>query len=364
MTKIRDIAYCIESIAPLHYQEGYDNCGLTFGDLDRDATGILVSLDINEEIIEEAISEGCNIIVAHHPIIFYPLKKLTGLTHAESYMIKAIQNNIAVYIAHTNLDNVVGGVNTFLAQALDLQNISILKHKSNTHFLLTTFIPKQYKEKLLQALHEIGAGRIGDYSRCSFSSNGLGSFLPNENATSFIRDDNNIHSVEEERLELVLQSNLEREVVDIIRSIHPYEEPVFYMQKIDFSHIGVGAVGELSESRTETEFLSYLRQRLDVKCIRHSKKNNKTIKKVAVCGGSGAALIFDAISRGADAIVTADVKYHEFFDTRNRIFIADVGHYESEIKTKELLSSILLKSIKDTKVVESKVNTNPIFYYQ
>lgn len=262
MTKIRDIACFIESIAPIHYQETYDNCGFSVGNLDNTVTGILVSLDINEEVIEEAINNDCNIIVAHHPVIFYPLKKIIGDTQSELLMLKAIQNNIAIYIAHTNLDNVVGGVSTFLAQLLDLQNISILRYKSNNQ------------------------------------------------------------------------------------------------------SIGIGAVGDLKNSITESEFLSYIGKRLNPKCIRHSKKINKEIKKIAVCGGSGAILIGDAISVGADAIVTSDVKYHEFFDARNRIFIADVGHYESEIKTKTLLCSILLKFIGNTKIVESKVNTNPIYYYK
>jgi dinuclear metal center YbgI/SA1388 family protein len=262
MTKIRDIACCIESVAPLHYQENYDNSGLTIGNLDVDVTGVLVCLDVNEEVIEEAINNNCNVIIAHHPVIFYPLKKLTGTSYQEKYILKLIQNNIALYIAHTNLDNAIEGVNTFFAQLLDLQNISILRYKS------------------------------------------------------------------------------------------------------DIEYAGAGAVGELKKSVTEAEFLSYIKQKLDLKCIRYSTNNNKIIKKVAVCGGSGAPLIFDAILKEADAIITSDVKYHDFLDAKNKIFIADVGHYESEIKTKELLSSILIKNITGTKVLESKINTNPIYYYR
>ena len=260
--KIKEITTYLETIAPLSYQEEYDNCGLLVGDKNAIVKGVLITLDCTEAIINEAIETNCNLIIAHHPIIFKGLRKLNGSNYIERTVIKAIKNNIAIYAIHTNLDNVHNGVSAKIAEKLCLKNC-----------------------KILSAKHE----KYG-------------------------------------------------------------------------SNVGSGIFGELAELVESKIFLKNLKDILKTDCIRYTLLVKSHVKKVAVCGGSGSFLINKAKALNADIYISADFKYHDFFDAGDNMIIADVGHYESEQFTKDLICDFLTKNFTKFAVRLSKVNTNPIKY--
>lgn len=364
MIKIKDIAGYLEGIAPLALQESYDNSGLITGDPDQQVERILVTLDVTEEVVEEAFRENCQLIVAHHPIVFKGLKRLTGASYVERTVIKAIRQGIGIYAIHTNLDNVSDGVNKALAEKLGLENLQILLPKENLLKKLITFIPEADTEKVLQAIHIAGAGKIGNYSECSYRSEGTGTFRPNEKANPAIGEANNLEYVKEIRAEVIFPSSNEKRVIEALLSAHPYEVPAYDILTLDNTaeFAGAGMIGYLKEPVGEMEFLKNLKQKLQAGCVRHTKLLNKPIRKVAVCGGSGSFLLKAALRKKADIFVTADFKYHEFFDAENQILIADVGHYESEVHTKELISDILQNNFANIAVILANTVTNPISY--
>jgi dinuclear metal center YbgI/SA1388 family protein len=362
---IKELTDYLEKIAPLSYQEDYDNCGLIIGDSNAEITNVLVSLDVTLEVIEEAIAKKCNLIIAHHPLIFKGLKKLNGKNFIEKSVIKAIKNDIAIYAIHTNLDNVTNGVNFKIAEKLNLQNVSILKPKSDTLMKLTVFCPKDNTPKLQDAFYAAGAGEIGNYSNCSFKSSGIGSFKPNAAATPVIGKNNKYEEVEENRIEVVFPAYLEGKMLDTLRKNHMYEEVAYYLHKIENQNQGVGsgAIGFLPHTMSKADFLAYLKKSMELNVIRFTETKTEKIKKVAVCGGVGSFLLADAKKQGADAFVTADYKYHEFFDAENQIMIADIGHFESEVYTKDLIVEIISKKFTNFASYLSEIDTNPIKYY-
>ncbi len=365
MSTIQDITTLLEKIAPLAYQESYDNAGLIVGDSQQEVKNILVSLDCTEEIVEEAIQRNCNLIVAHHPIVFKGLKKLNGKNYVEKTVIKAIKNDIAIYAIHTNLDSVKGGVNWKIAEKLGLTRVQVLTPKQQSLFKLTAFVPEAYTMPVLEALYAAGAGQIGDYKNCSFRTPGTGTFLPSAQARPFIGQPGKTEEVQESRIEVIFPSYLQGSIMQALRKAHPYEEVAYYLHQLENENqeVGSGAIGVLPEALSETEWLHHLKNQMQLNVIRHTPLRNQTVQKVAVCGGSGSFLLKDAVRQQADVFVTADFKYHEFFDAENRLVICDIGHYESEVFTKELLSEILTENFPNFATLLSKTDTNPVHYF-
>lgn len=364
MYRIKEIIQFLECFAPLSLQESYDNAGLITGNPHTTVSKILLTLDCTESVVQEAIDMGCNLIVAHHPIVFKGLKRFNGSNYVERTIIKAIKNDVAIYAAHTNLDHVKQGVNHKIAQKLGLERTSILVPKAQLLKKLTVFAPIAQTQILLDALHRAGAGNIGNYAQCSFRVEGTGTFLPNAQAQPFTGKSGQRENVAENRIEVILPVYAERNVLQAMHEAHPYEEIAYYMQTLDNSwhEVGAGMVGYLPQPLSEADFLQYLKQSMDLQCIRYTPLRGQTVQKIAVCGGAGSFLLKDAIRQHADVLVTADFKYHEFFDAEGRIIVADIGHYESEIFTKELFFDILSEKFSNIALNLSKIVTNPINY--
>ncbi|RAJ94279.1 dinuclear metal center YbgI/SA1388 family protein [Larkinella arboricola] len=371
--KIKDITAYLEAWAPLAYQESYDNAGLIVGDPGVTVTGILVTLDITEAVVEEAVRKNCNLIVAHHPIVFRGLKKLNGRNYVERVVIKAIKNDVALYAAHTNLDNIAGGVSFKIAQKLGLENVRILAPKSEMLMKLVTFVPTEQEkpefrgasQAVLDALYEAGVGQIGKYDRCSFRTEGTGTFRGNTDSNPTLGEAGQDEQAHENRIEVIFPAYRQNTVLAALRKAHPYEEVAYYLTTLvnENQEVGSGAVGDLPEALSETNFLAYLKNRMDLSVIRHTALRGQPVRRVAVCGGAGGFLLNDALAARADVFITADYKYHEFFDADNRIIIADIGHYESEVFTKELIQQYLLEKMITFAVILSDIDTNPVQYY-
>ncbi|MEZ4841183.1 MAG: Nif3-like dinuclear metal center hexameric protein [Flavobacteriaceae bacterium] len=362
---IKDITEHIETIAPLKYAEDFDNVGLLIGDYHTEITGVLVTLDTLELVVDEAIKKNCNLIVSFHPIIFSGLKKINSNSYVERVVQKAIKNDIAIYAIHTALDNSAKGVSAKMAEVLELQNIKILLPKKGLIKKLTTYVPNQHADTVRRALFEAGAGAIGNYSNCSYNMLGLGTFLGNESSNPAIGKKGMLQQEKETYISVVFEKHLENNVLKALFDAHPYEEVAYEIVTTDntHQHIGMGMLGELSQPFSETDFLDLLKDKFKLKCIRHSAFLNKPIKKVAVLGGSGSFAIEAAKNAGADAYVSADFKYHEFYKAENQLLIADIGHYESEQFTKNLLVEHLIKKFTNFAIILSETNTNPINYY-
>ncbi len=363
--KIKDITDFLESWAPRAYQEAYDNSGLLTGNLSTEVNGVLVTLDCTEAVVEEAIQTGCNLIVAHHPIIFKGLKKLTGSNYVERTIILAIKHDIALYAIHTNLDNIHTGVNLKIAQKLGLKNLKILVPKIDTLQKLVTFTPKSHTNKVLASIHAAGAGQIGNYTNCSFQVEGIGSFLPGSYSNPTKGEINKQEFVEEVRVEVIFPIHLSGKIMDALKFSHPYEEVAYYLTNLmnENQEVGAGMIGELEQAIEPSAFLSSLKNSMNLSVIRHTIQIERPITKVAVAGGSGSFLLPKAIQAGADIFITADFKYHEFFDADGKIIIADIGHYESEVFTKDLIVSVLMEKFPSFAINFSKTVTNPISYF-
>ncbi|HMJ68005.1 MAG TPA: Nif3-like dinuclear metal center hexameric protein [Cyclobacteriaceae bacterium] len=364
MITIGDVVRYLDDLAPPAYQEDYDNSGLLTGDPLLSVTSVLVTLDCTEEVVHEAIGLGANMIIAHHPIIFRGLKKLTGRNYVERTVIKAIKHDIAIFAIHTNLDNVYSGVNRKIAEQIGLKNLKILQPKKETLAKLVTFIPKENAEAVLAALHEAGAGNIGNYKNCSFTVEGTGTFMPTGDADPLVGETGVQEKVNEVRAELIFPVYRKDRVLEALRASHPYEEVAYYIQELvnENQDAGSGMVGDLEVEEEPIEFLQRLKISMHTNCVRHTPVVRPVVKRVAVCGGSGSFLLSAAIRSGADVFVSADFKYHEFFDSDGKIIIADIGHYESEQFTKELISEILREKFRTFAINFSKTVTNPIRY--
>jgi len=365
MVTIKTVAQYLESIAPLQYQESYDNSGLIVGNEEEELKGILISLDCIEEVVDEAIRENCNLIVAHHPIVFKGLKKITGKNYVERTILKAIKNNIAIYAIHTNLDNVANGVSYKIAEKLNLKNVRILETKKQLLQKLVTFVPEEHKKKVMDALFQAGAGQIGNYQNCSYLIEGTGTFQPNEQAEPFIGTTGEMEYVKETRIEVIFPSFKSSGVIAKMLEAHPYETPAYDIFNLENELIesGSGAIGELEKALNAKQFLLYLKESMGLQIIKHTPLTNSPIRKIAVCGGAGSFLLNRAIREKADFFVTADFKYHEFFDAEGKMVIADIGHYESEVFTKDLIFDILNKKFSNIAILLSNTNTNPVQYF-
>jgi dinuclear metal center YbgI/SA1388 family protein len=363
--QLKDIIECLEEFAPVTLQEGYDNAGLIIGSADVECSGIITALDVTENVINEAIEKKCNLIVAHHPIIFKGLKKLNGKNYVERCVITAIKNDIAIYAIHTNIDNVLNGVNQKIAQKLNLQNTKVLLPKEGILKKLVTFCPQNVAEQIKNILFNAGAGVVGKYSECSFSLEGVGTFKAGEAAEPYVGKIGERHSENETRIEVIFPDYIQYQVIESLIQTHPYEEVAYDIYTLNNVHenIGSGLIGDLPESMPEENFLAMLKKAFNLTIIRHTPLLHKKITKVAVCGGAGSFLISAAKASGAGAYVTSDVKYHEFFDADNAILLADIGHYESEQFTTDLLTDILQQKFPNFAVQKTGIMTNPVSYY-
>ncbi len=363
--QIKDITNYLESLTPLSSQESYDNSGLIYGDKNSTLTNALISLDCTEEIIEEAITKGCNLVICHHPIVFKGLKTFTGKNYIERTLIKAIKNDIAIYAIHTNLDNYKFGVNKKIADLLGVTEPTILQPNLNTLSKLVVYTPNSHKDIVLNELFKSGAGEIGNYSNCSFSSEGQGTFLPNENANPFIGKTSETHFESETKIEVLLSNHNSRSIIQNMINHHPYEEvayDIIPLKNIN-KYEGSGMYGKLEKPIKTLDFLKHLKSTFKSEVIKHTNICKDTIETVAWCGGSGSFLLKNAIQKKADIFITGDFKYHEFFDAENQIIIADIGHFESEQFTIDLIRDLLSKNFTKFAPCLTGINTNPVKYF-
>ena len=364
MYRARDIIKAIEEFAPLPLQEEFDNSGVQVGDVNQPVTGALLCLDITEEVIDEALELECNLIISHHPLAFKPFKSLTGSSYIERCMMKACKHDLVIYSAHTNLDNAAGGVSFRMAEMIGLQNVRVLSPQRNSLLKLVTYVPKTHAEIVRNALFNAGAGCIGNYDACSFSVEGEGSFRATEGCNPYCGEIGDLHLEKEIKIEMILPAFKKSALIRVLLSVHPYEEPAFdfYPLANSWNQVGSGITGVLPEEEDELSFLQRIKYIFRVPCIHHSPLHNKKIKEVALCGGSGAFLLPEAISYGADVFITGEAKYNDFYNVENRILLATIGHYESEVCTKDIFYDLLTKKFPTFAVHFSNVNSNPVKY--
>ena len=362
--KIQEITSFLENIAPVSYQEDYDNSGLIIGHPSTALTGALISLDCTEEVVDEAVSKGLNLIISHHPIVFRGLKRFNQKTYVERVVMKAIKHDIALYAIHTNFDSVLGGVNAKICEKLGITGYSILSPRKGILKKLVTFCPLEFADRVRQALFKAGAGEIGKYSDCSYNLEGFGTFKAGEGTNAFVGQIGELHTEPEVRIETIYPQNIESKLIKTLLLAHPYEEVAYDLYALgnQYSEAGSGMIGHLENEMDEFDFLQHVKEQLQAKVIRHTALLGKKIKKVAVCGGSGSFLLAKAIAADADVFITADFKYHEFFDAEGKIIIADVGHFESEQFTQELLFDVLTEKFPNFALHLTEKNTNPINY--
>lgn len=364
MVKVKDILAYLNEMAPFQFQESYDNAGLIVGDKNCEVTGVLVALDALEKVLDEAIQLNYNVVLTHHPIVFKGLKRITGDDYIQRVVLKAIKNDIALIATHTNLDHVSDGVNQIICDRLGLQNTRILDPKEGLMYKYVVFVPETHKNQVLDAISITGAGKIGKYDSCSFSTNGEGRFRPLIGSEPAIGTVNQLESVQEVKIEVIVSKDKLSNVQNAVRNVHPYEEIAFDIIPMEMNNreVGAGKIGELPVEMDATDFLHEVKKRFNLKVIRHTEIIQDKIKKVAVCGGAGVFLLNKAKSAGADVFITADVKYHEFFDAENQLILADIGHFESEQFTSHWLVEQLNKKFTTFAVRLTKENTNPINY--
>jgi dinuclear metal center YbgI/SA1388 family protein len=363
--KLSQLTTYLESLAPLAYQEDYDNAGLIVGQPEQEIRQALVSLDCTEAVVDEAIATNCQVIISHHPIVFKGLKKFNSKTYVERVVEKAIRNNIALYAIHTNLDSIMTGVNAKICETLGVKNTRILAPKHNLLKKLVTYAPLSHADIVRNALFEAGAGNIGNYSDCSFSTEGSGTFKGNEGTNPYVGNPGERHTENEVRIETVYPANLESKILMALVLAHPYEEVAYDLYSLTNQHqqLGSGMIGELEIPVEEEAFLYDVKEKMRAHVIRHTALTGRHIKRVAVCGGSGGFLLKHAIAAGADIFITSDYKYHEFFDAERKLVIADIGHFESEQFTQQLLYEIITKKFTNFAVRLTAINTNPVKYF-
>ena len=363
--KLKDIIAAIEESAPFAWQESYDNSGIQVGSPHQEVSRGLVALEVTPAVLKEAVDKECDLVITHHPLIFEGLKRLSGSTPTEEMVMEAIKHDIAIISVHTNIDNSDQGVNFQLASKLGLHKTRILKPARQWLKKLVTFCPVDHAEKVRYAILEAGAGHIGDYDFCSFNLEGRGSFRPGEDANPFVGNVKELHYEKEERIETIFPAHLESPVLQAMKQAHPYEEVAYDIYPLDnaYEKMGSGMIGELEEPLSARDFLEKIKSKLDAGCLRHTEQHAGKITNVAVCGGSGAFLINEAIKAGAEAFVTGDVKYHQFLDVSGKLLLVDAGHYETEQHTRELIQHVIQKKLINFALLISEVNTNPVRYF-
>lgn len=362
---ISDVILHLEKQFPLAHQADFDNCGLLIGDKNNTLKGVVISLDCTEEVVDEAIELGANLIISHHPIIFKGLKKITGNTSIEKIIIKAIQSKIALYAIHTNLDHSNKGVNFEIAQRLGIVNPKILQPISGILSKLSVYVPESHADNVKNTLFNSGAGAIGNYSECSYSMEGIGTFKPEEGSSPF-KGEQSIREIDKEvKIEVLVNNHLLSSVISAMLVTHPYEEVAYDIValKNENQFVGSGMIGDLIEPMDELTFLANVKKVFNCGTIRYTELNGRPVKRVAFCGGAGSFLLRDSIVQKADVFITGDFKYHEFFDAENKIVIADIGHYESEQFTSELIYRNLTEKFVNFAIHKTTINTNPINYF-
>ena len=364
MTRIKDIIHSLENWAPPALAESYDNVGLLVGDKNKETSGILISLDCTEKVVQEAIGLGCNLVISHHPLIFGGIKKLTGSNYVERTIELAIKNDIALYAIHTNLDNVHYGVNKRIADRIGLIDTRILSPKSGRLQKLSFFVPETSLVEVREAIFDAGGGRIGKYYDCSFNTKGIGTFTAGIGANPTLGEIGKKQNESEIRVEILVPDYMSSAAIAAMKKAHPYEEVAYYLQSLENTHqdIGSGMIGKLNEPMKAIDFMAMLKEKMDLKVIKCTDLVKEEVETIAVCGGSGSFLLRDAIRQKADVFITSDFKYHEFFDAEDSVIIADIGHYESERFTIDLIAEKLSKKFRTFATHLTKVNTNPIHY--
>ena len=363
--KLKDLCSYLDSGVPLSFQEGYDNSGLQVGLPEREISSALVTLDVTEEVMNEAVAGKIDVIISHHPLIFNGIMSLAGKSYTERILYEAVKNDIAVYSAHTNLDAFSNGVSRKMSEKIGLEEIRVLSPSGNKLLKLVTYIPESHIEAVRDKLFESGAGVIGNYDNCGFTISGTGSFRANEMAKPFTGEKGKIHFEKEIRFETILFSHLKEKVIKALLNAHPYEEVAYDLYALENKNaeIGLGCVGKFHNPVSENEFLKLVCSVFNAKGIRYSKLTGKSVRKVALCGGSGASLINLAISSEADVFLTSDIKYHDFFKAENKILLVDTGHFESEKFSGEILKDLIIKKFPKFAVRFSETDTNPINYF-
>lgn len=362
---LKTLIKALEKWAPLSDAEGFDNVGLQIGNPEQEINKALITLDVTDEVVDEAINKDANLIITFHPLIFKPLKNITSKNRVSRLALKCIENKIALYAIHTNLDAQLDGVNAKISEKLGLENRRILIPNKDKLFKLIYFVPENSANEVRDTVFMSGAGAIGNYSECSFNTKGTGTFKPMEGANPTLGQANIRHEESEIKVEIILEQAKIQSAIYAMKSAHPYEEVAYDLIHLsnESTNKGMGQIGELKKSVSEKEFLEILKNQFNVVCVRHSNLLGKKIKKVAVLGGSGAFGINNAIREKADAYVTADLKYHDFFLADNQIIVFDIGHYESEQFTKNHINNYMSKIFPNFAVLISEVNTNSIKYY-
>ena len=364
MVRIKDIANALEMFAPLPLQDGFDNAGLQIGLTEAEVAGVLLCLDVTEAVVDEAVALGCNLIVSHHPLIFSPLKRITGSNYIERCVIKALANGIAIYSAHTNIDNAPGGVNYRIAEKLGLQNVRILVPKEEALLKLAVYVPVSAADAVRDALFAAGCGNIGNYDSCSYNVEGFGTFKANEGCNPFCGEVGELHREQEVRIETVLPAYLKNRAVAALIKAHPYEEPAFdiYPLKNSWGSVGSGVIGELPAECDELELLQGVKEKFNVGSVRHTPFMGRKVKRVALCGGAGGSFAGAAMAAGADVYITGEARYHDLFSYTGKMLMAVIGHYESEQYTMDIFKKIIQDACPGVRVVHTEVNTNPVNY--
>ncbi len=364
LVRIKDIANALEMFAPLPLQDGFDNAGLQIGLTEAEVAGVLLCLDVTEAVVDEAVALGCNLIVSHHPLIFSPLKRITGSNYIERCVIKALANGIAIYSAHTNIDNAPGGVNYRIAEKLGLQNVRILVPKEDALLKLAVYVPVSAADAVRNALFAAGCGNIGNYDSCSYNVDGFGTFKANEGCNPFCGEVGELHREQEVRVETVLPAYLKNKAVAALLKAHPYEEPAYdiYQLKNGWGSVGSGVIGELPAECDEAELLQCVKEKFGVGSVRYTPLLGKKVKRVALCGGAGGSFAGAAMAAGADVYITGEARYHDLFNYTGKMVMAVIGHYESEQYTMDIFREIIEKACPGVKVLATTVNTNPVNY--
>jgi dinuclear metal center YbgI/SA1388 family protein len=365
MIPLNKITSTLERLAPLSYQESYDNAGLQVGNPGMEVSGVLITLDVTEEVLTEAEHLGFNLVVSHHPVIFGGLKSITGKNATERIISSAIKKEIAIYSAHTNLDAVTGGVNSAMADRLGLVNQQVLAPMEGALRKLVVFVPPEQLDQVRNAMFDAGAGVIGDYDRCSFNLEGKGTFRGSEGTDPFVGTPGEMHQEPEVRVETIVPGHLAGRVIKAMIGAHPYEEVAYDLYPLEntYGQAGMGVLGELEHPMDEEVFMGFVKDRFSAGVIRHSALLGKPVKKVALCGGAGSFLLGRAISAKADVFVTGDFKYHQFFEADGQLVVMDIGHFESEQFTRELIYDLLTKKFPKFAIRLSGTDTNPIKYF-
>lgn len=362
--KILDVIKYLDQLIPAGYQESYDNCGLQVGDTSAEITGALISLDLTEAVVDEAVETRSNLIVTHHPFIFGGLKHIDADSPAGRIIYKLIRNGIAVYSAHTSLDKLSNGVSAQLAKRLGLCNLRILAPDSDSLKQLVVYCPKEQSQQLKDALYAAGAGNIGNYRHCSYSVNGTGTFEPLQGANPFVGTVGSETYTSEERIEMVYPKAFENKIVSALKANHPYETPAYSLIPLSNANpdVGLGIVGELPEDVEIETFIETVKQTVGIPVVRHSELCRKKVRTVALCGGAGAEFIGTAVAQNADIYLTSDIKYHDFQKATGHIVLADIGHYESEQFAKEFFYDKLSEKFRIFAIRIAKTETNFVGY--